>query len=334
MEDNLLQLDGIDVMRIEHSLWDNIVGMDVEKELIEKKILLPLKHPELAAKHGVILPKAILLFGPPGTGSSKNSSRIFYDTKNLFRTNFFLKTRFTKGIAGRLGWVFIEVSPSELIQEGLETHARELKELFEGLAHVKQAVIFFDEFEEIAPRPEKATKVERMVSNEMLKQIVRFRQNSNALIISATNYIQHLTPALLRPGRFDYILPIGPSDEKARRAMFELYLRPLNKGEIDFGEVIKLSQGFTPADIEAVCAQVAQVAFEKELSLGDDYRVTTGDVTLIIKHHKPTLTQKEIEKFRKDITRYARCACCWDCFRSPSGCSSPLHCSGVIEGKG
>ncbi|MEW6680646.1 MAG: ATP-binding protein, partial [bacterium] len=291
----LLEIKGLNVREVKPDKWDKIIGMDFQKNLIERKILLPLQYPDLAAKHGVVHPKAILLFGPPGTG----------------------KTIFAEGIAARMNWFFIEVTPSTLIHERIETQAKSLKELFEKLSLLNQAIIFFDEFEEIAQRPENATKVERMISNELLKQLVRFRENKDILIICATNHIRQLIPALLRPGRFDFILPIGPADEITRKAMWKSFLNNLNKNDIDLEKLAQKSEGFTAADIEAVCMQAAQVAFEKELASNKEYKITTQDIITLIKHHKATLDTEDMTKFKEDINKYARCGdYCNDCFSS------------------
>src|SRR3990172_4933142 len=194
-----LTLLGIEAEWLSPQLWQTIAGMENEKELIERKILWPLLHPQLAQKHGVFPPRAILLFGPPGTG----------------------KPSFARGISGRLGWAFVEVSPSSLLTDGLSRQPLHLKRLFEALARVSQSVVFFDEFETLALGPERASPAERLASTEMLRQLPRLREGEDRLLVCATNNIHHLTPALLRPGRFDFILPIGPMDREARRAVFQ-----------------------------------------------------------------------------------------------------------------
>lgn len=298
----ILSLQALDVIKVKPSAWDTIAGMRAQKDLIEKKILLPLENEKLAAKHGVILPKAILLFGPPGTG----------------------KTSFAKGIAGRLNWLFVELSPSELIHKGADFEAQQLKKVFQKLDGITNTLVFIDEFEELAIHPERATKLERMISNEMLKQIPRFRNNQRVLLVCATNYIHHLNPALLRPGRFDYILPIGPLDPDAAEAVYKNYLKKLNTGNIDFGSIVKQSAFFTPADIESVIAQVAQIAFEKELFGKKEYKVTTKDVLNAVKLHKPTVSQEDFEVFKKEIHKFGRCTSgCVHCFATKEPYDGP-----------
>lgn len=288
--EHIKQLGGLGIFPslVSAEAWNSIAGMATEKDLIERKILLPLLHPELASKHGVSPPRALLLFGPPGTG----------------------KTTFSKGIAGKLGWLFVEVSRSDLASEGLEKVPLRLRSLFDQLLGLEEAVVFFDEFEELAIRPERTMAEEKGVSYEMLRQLPRFRDARKVLLICATNNIRLVNPALLRVGRFDYILPIGPMDSAAREAVFRYYLGKMNTGDIDFAQVASKSEYFTPADIEAVCASVAQAAFEREMAQGSDYRIQTEDVMHAIDAHRPTISAAELDQFRKDMQEFCRADHC------------------------
>lgn len=288
LEGNDLEDRGIYFENIAPQEWDNIAGMANEKKLIDSTIVLPLQYPEAAVKHGVIPPKAILLFGPPGTG----------------------KTSFAKAIAGRLEWVFVEVSPSSLLIEGFEKQALKLKELFERLAAIARAVIFFDEFEELALRPDKASEHEKMLSSEMLRQIPRLRGTREVLLICATNNIRLLNPALLRPGRFDYILPIGPLDAASRMAIFKMYLGRMSAGEIDLSLITSKTPHYTPADIQEVCAQAARTVFQKEIAESAEQKVQTMDLLLAIERHRPAATQEQLNGFNEDIQRFCRADYC------------------------
>jgi SpoVK/Ycf46/Vps4 family AAA+-type ATPase len=288
MEKGLREIEGHVVQTIPQTLWNDIANMENEKKLVENRILLPIQHKELAEKHGVITPKTILLFEPPGTG----------------------KTIFAKAIAGKLGWSFIEINPSDLATKSYEQVAHRIKNVFDRLSNIADTVVFLDEFEELALSPERASESQRLVSNEMLKQLSRFRENSKAVLVCATNNIRHLNPALLRPGRFDVILPVGPLNKEARKKVFEKYLSHLNVGEIDIDAVAEKAGRYTPADIQLVCMAVAHRAFEKEFTSGRDYKVSTPDLLQEIDSHKPTVSEEDLKQFREDANAFCRADYC------------------------
>lgn len=285
--ERLRRMPAVEVADVRENAWDDILSMRNEKKTVEKQVFLPLLHPELADKHGISPPKGILLFGPPGTG----------------------KTVFAKGIAAKLGWTFVEISPSALGATSAR-EAYELKMIFEDLRHIESIIVFFDEFEEIAMRPDTATKDERVLSNEFLKQMSRVRRGKDLLLICATNNIRMLNPALLRPGRFDLVLPVGAVDKESRRTIFEQKTRSLMVEGLDLDLLAVNTDCFTPADIEAVIASVSQKAFEKELFSGTEYRSTTEDFLSAISVHTPTITREDMEAFQQDAKRYCRADYC------------------------
>ncbi|HYT79438.1 MAG TPA: GNAT family N-acetyltransferase, partial [Actinomycetota bacterium] len=234
----LADLGGI---TIDRHLWDVLKGMDQAKEIIERRVILPLSEPELAERHAVQPPKAVVLFGPPGTG----------------------KTTFAKGISSRLEWPFIEIQPSELSADKPEQEARALAQILDRILELPAAVVFVDEVEDLASMRHDQRKVSPRVTNEFLKQIPRFRQASHHLLACATNSIGALDPAFLRPGRFDYILPVGPPDAKAREAIWGRYVGEITDQQVDIDGLVAASEFFTPADIEFAAHKAAQRAFEQ-----------------------------------------------------------------------
>ena len=269
---------------IDPGLWDELRGMDEPKEIIERRVILPLAEPELARRHGVVQPKAIILFGPPGTG----------------------KTTFAKGIASRLGWPFFEVSPSEIGAEGAERQAKLLAETFDELLEVPQAVVFVDEVEDLASIRSDERRVSPSVTNEFLKQIPRMREAPHHLLACATNWVSRLDPAFLRPGRFDYVLPVGPPDAEAREMIWQRYIGEITDETVDVGELVSASDLFTPADVEWSARTAAQMAFEREHFDGVGQRATTDDFLAAIRSAKPTLTQEMIDEFRVETERFKR----------------------------
>lgn len=265
-------------------LWDELKGMDEPKEIIEKRVILPLERPDLAARHAVAPPRAVVLFGPPGTG----------------------KTTFAKGIASRLTWPFLEIHPAELAGEGAERQAMLLAKVFDGILELPSAVVFVDEVEDLAASREDERKVNPGVVNEFLKQIPRFRETPLHLLACATNWVSKLDSAFLRPGRFDYVLPVHPPDEAARRAVWQRYVEEITDGEIDIDELVRESDLFTPADIEFAARKAAQRAFEREHFHGEGGRATTREFIEAIKMTRPTLTEDIVDGFHKDTRKFAR----------------------------
>jgi transitional endoplasmic reticulum ATPase len=126
------------------------------------------------------------------------------------------------------------------------------------------------------------------------------------LLVCATNYIRQLDAALLRPGRFDCIIPVGGLDEEGRRTILEHYLSKLHTENIDLDLIVKMTSRFTPADIEYLFQQVAQFAFEQEYASKQDYQVTTDVFVKILSTIRPSLTDEIIEEFQKDSITYSR----------------------------
>ncbi|MDX2732558.1 MULTISPECIES: ATP-binding protein [unclassified Streptomyces] len=262
-------------------LWQKVAGMEREKRLIERRLVLPLAHPELAAQHGVELPRAVMLFGPPGTG----------------------KSTFAHAIASRLGWPFVELFPARLAAEyGL---AAGLNRRFDEIAQLDHALVFIDEVEEIAVERTGADPTAVGIVNELLKAIVRFRSQDGRLLVCATNNVTTLDPAFLRHGRFDYVLPIGPPDHTARAALWGSYLARAG-AEADNAALASASEGFTPADIAHAARTVSQSQFERTIDTGTRARPTTDDYLETIGATKPTVSSAMAQEFSDQSDKFAR----------------------------
>ena len=278
-------LKSLGASRIDYEIWRTISESQPPKKIVNKRIILPFTAADLAQKHGVIPPRALIFFGPPGTG----------------------KTHFVRAISAALQWWYVEISPSDLMAEGQDRLGTNLKRVMEKVGEMDNVVLFIDEFEEIAGNRDSATRIDKSITNEFLKQIpVWKKQNKNNLLVCATNYIGQLDAALLRPGRFDCIIPVGGLDIQGRKTIFEHYLENTNKGDVDVEKIISMIQLYTPADIEYLFQKVRQASFEREYAKDGNCLVTTETFMEIIPEISPTLTEGILEEFRKDCEKYTR----------------------------
>lgn len=264
-------------------LWDQLAGMHDEKRLIERRIVMPLAMPELAGDHGVEPPRAVVLFGPPGTG----------------------KTTFAKAVASRLSWPFVELFPSRLAA-GDGGLAAGISGAFADVGELDRVVLFIDEVEEIAG-DRGSGHGSAPVVNELLKAIVSFRERAGRLLVCATNSVRILDPAFLRHGRFDFVLPIGPPDAEARAAMWRRQLSAAGEGDgIDVDALVRASEGFTPADVVHTARVTAQRAFERTVETGTRTPATTADYLAAVSETRPTVTREMHRSFEDDIRDFSR----------------------------
>ncbi|WAB84434.1 GNAT family N-acetyltransferase [Microcella daejeonensis] len=276
-------------------LWGSIAGMQTEKELLERRLVLPLADPGLADQFGVQAPRSIVLFGPPGTG----------------------KTTFAKAVASRLQWPFVEVFPSRLAH-GPQGLAGGLRETFTRIAELDHVIVFIDEVEEIAgQRGGEPPSAMQGVTNELLKIIPAFRDSPGRLLICATNFIRALDAAFLRHGRFDYVIPIGLPDAAAREAIWGRYIPEQAAESIDLAQLVARTDGYSPADIEFAARSASQAALEQsvfgvssvEWADGPAGALTgpsTADYLAAIDRTRATVSSTEAFEFREDIAALAR----------------------------
>jgi ATP-dependent 26S proteasome regulatory subunit len=256
-------------------LWQSMKGFSAAKELLDRRVVAPLAHSELADQLGLRPPSAVLLFGPPGTG----------------------KTSFARAIASRLSWAFVELHPS-LLGQGVDG-ARALRDSLAELGGVDRLVTFIDEADEIASDRAERPDSQPLV-NELLKAVPIFKSRPDRLVVMATNSIAAIDPALLRPGRFDLIIPVGAPDERERA---ELAAEFLPSG--DPGDIAGRTPGFTPADFALVAQRAAQLAFDRALD-GQEAAVTDADIVAAVARTRPSVSVESATNFAHEADRFSR----------------------------
>ena len=259
--------------------WNALTDSEGRKDLVERKIVLPILRRSLARKHGLAAARAVVLFGPPGTG----------------------KTHFARAIAARLGWALIEADLS-----AIALYPARLARLFRQLFGLREVVVFFDEFEHLAMRRAPENAGGRPVTNEFLKWLDALSEDDHLLLVCATNHVDLLDPALLRPGRIDFIMPVGPPDAAARRHLLEDRLARSENADVDVERAVGAAEGLTAADIGEVWNRAAQRAFERELTSERGARVTTDDLLAAIATHRPSLSRDDLAAFERQVREFAR----------------------------
>jgi proteasome regulatory subunit len=241
------QIYGMELVDSPQETYSDIGGLEIQINEIREAVELPLKSPELFIRIGVDPPKGVLLHGPPGTG----------------------KTLLAKAVAHETNAHFMRVVGSELVQKYIGEGARLVRELFDLAKKKSPTIIFIDEIDAVgASRTEANTSGDREVQRTLMQLLAGmdgFENRGDVKIIGATNRIDILDRALLRPGRFDRIIEIPLPDEKGRLSILKVHSRSLTIDEdVDLGEVAKQTEGKNGADLRAICMEAGMFAIRKD----------------------------------------------------------------------
>ncbi len=218
--------------------YSDVGGLKRQIEEIREAIELPLKHPELFKEIGIEPPKGVLLYGPPGCG----------------------KTLLAKAVAGETNATFIRVVASEFVQKFIGEGARIVREVFKLARRKAPAIIFIDEIDAIAAkRVDIGTSGEREVQRtlmQLLAELDGFDPLDNVKVIAATNRIDILDPAILRPGRFDRLIEIPLPDLKGRIEILKIHTRRMKLAEdVDLYEIARMTEGASGAELKAITVE-------------------------------------------------------------------------------
>ncbi|MFA5060893.1 MAG: CDC48 family AAA ATPase [Candidatus Pacearchaeota archaeon] len=226
-----------------HVLWEDVGGLDDVKEKLRELVELPLLRPDLFEKAGITPSKGILLCGPPGTG----------------------KTLLAKAVATEANANFISIKGPELVSKWVGESEKHIREIFKKARQVAPSIIFFDEFDSISKeRGSSFNDSTEKVVNQLLTELDGIEELEKVIVIAATNRKDLIDSALLRPGRIDTILELPVPDKETRNKIFRVHTRnmPLDK-DVKIEDYIKKTEGWTGADIAALCREAGMNAIKK-----------------------------------------------------------------------
>jgi 26S proteasome regulatory subunit T2 len=239
----------VNVMKLEKApqeSYADIGGLDAQIQEIKESVELPLTHPELYEEMGIKPPKGVILYGPPGTG----------------------KTLLAKAVANQTSATFLRVVGSELIQKYLGDGPKLVRELFRVAEEHAPSIVFIDEIDAIGTkRYESTSGGEREIQRtmlELLNQLDGFDSKGDVKVVMATNRIETLDPALIRPGRIDRKIEFPLPDEKTRRRIFTIHTNRMTLADdVDLEEFIMAKDDLSGADIKAICTEAGLMALRE-----------------------------------------------------------------------
>jgi 26S proteasome regulatory subunit T2 len=260
----------VSVMKVEKApleSYADIGGLHDQIQEIKEAVELPLTHPELYEEIGIKPPKGVILYGEPGTG----------------------KTLLAKAVANQTSATFLRVVGSELIQKYLGDGPKLVRELFRVADDLSPSIVFIDEIDAVGTKrydsSSGGTREIQRTMLELLNQLDGFDERGEVKVIMATNKIESLDPALIRPGRIDRKIEFPLPDIRTKRNIFKIHTSKMNLADdVDLEVFVMSKDDLSGADIKAVCSEAGLLALRERRM-----RVTMDD---LVKAKEKTLYRK------------------------------------------
>ena len=264
--------------------WNEIGGLEEVKQDLIEAVEWPLKNPEVFDRMGIRPPKGILLYGPPGCG----------------------KTLLARAVATESEANFISIKGPEIFSKWVGESEKAIREIFRKGRMAAPSVIFIDELDSIVPRRglgyADSGASERVIS-QLLTELDGLVSLQNVVVIAATNRLDIIDPALLRPGRFDRLIYVPAPDERGRLQIFKIFAKnmPLSH-DVGSEELAHITKGYSGADIEAVCREAAMNALRRNI---ESKEVRLDDFKRAMEKAAPSITP-EMENWYQNLAKQFR----------------------------
>ncbi|RYR32850.1 hypothetical protein Ahy_A10g047377 isoform D [Arachis hypogaea] len=261
--------------------WEDVGGQNEVKAQLMEAVEWPQKHRDAFNRIGTRPPTGVLMFGPPGCS----------------------KTLMARAVASEAGLNFLAVKGPELFSKWVGESEKAVRSLFAKARTNAPSIVFFDEIDSLAVTRGKESdgvSVSDRVMSQLLVELDGLHQRVNVTVIAATNRPDKIDPALLRPGRFDRLLYVGPPNETDREDIFRIHLRKIPcDSDVSIKELAHLTDGCTGADISLICREAAVAAIEENL----------GASVISMKHLKKAINQvqpSEVQSYQKLSAKFQR----------------------------
>ena len=258
--------------------FDQVAGADEEKEEL-REIVEFLREPDKYLQLGAHIPKGVLLVGPPGTG----------------------KTLLAKSVAGEADVAFLSISGSDFVEMYVGVGASRVRDLFDQAKKQSPAIVFIDEIDAVGRQRGSGLggghDEREQTLNQLLVEMDGFAANEGVVVLAATNRVDILDPALLRPGRFDRQVYVGLPDIKGREEILTIHAhnKPLAE-DVDLGQVAKGTPGFTGADLENLLNEAALLAGRQDKMAIDKAAIDEAVIKVIAGPEKHSRVIPEQER--------------------------------------
>ncbi|MFZ2410138.1 MAG: CDC48 family AAA ATPase [Candidatus Methanoperedens sp.] len=265
------------MIEIPRIAWDEVGGLDEAKQELIEAVEWPLKYSEKFEKMSIRPPKGILLYGPPGTG----------------------KTLLAKAVATESSANFISVRGPQLLSKWVGESEKAIREIFKKARQVAPSIIFLDELDAIAPvrGTEFGSKTSERVINQLLTELDGVEVLKNVVVIAATNRPEIIDPALIRSGRFDRLVFIGPPSKEGRIEIFQIHLKNTPRSDdVNIEELAVLTDNYVGSDIESLCREAVMLALRENF---DTEKVEMKHFKDALKKVRPALAEDMLEYYEK-----------------------------------
>ncbi|MCE8425446.1 MAG: CDC48 family AAA ATPase [Candidatus Methanoperedens sp.] len=265
------------LVEIPKILWNEVGGLDEAKQELIESVEWPINNPEKFLKMGIRPPKGILLYGPPGTG----------------------KTLLAKAAANESSANFISIRGPQLLSKWVGESEKAIREVFKKSRQVAPCILFLDELDAIAPirGMDFGTKASERVVNQLLTELDGIEILKNVVVIAATNRPEIIDPALIRSGRFDRLIFVGPPGRAGRIEIFNIHLKNIPRSDdVNIEELADLTENYVGSDIESLCREAVMLALREDFEIK---KTEMSHFRAALKKVRPALVEDMVEYYEK-----------------------------------